>query len=477
MEERKKILKVILTATLAFALVLALIAGLASASARSRSGRIETALERGNPEKAEKLIARMSGGEEKTGYENRLRFLKASILLENGEYREAAALFAALGGYDGAEENYREALYRLAVQELAEGEHDAAQRRFEALGAYRDSAVMALRAQVEKAGALEKQGQIYDAFLLLYRLKDDSEAQERALTLAERICGRRDLDAAFAVAHNLSSEELARREELKKLREKLPKGIVDVGFYHTVARRSNGTVLACGDDSFGQCGVNEWRNVRSVCAGAYHTVALFEDGTVAAVGRNDESQCETQDWSNIVSITAGDYATFGLKADGSIECCGYNDYYMLTDWPKVSAISGGSYALAALREDGDALISHESARSDDLTELVDIAVNTGYAAGLKADGSVVCAAADLSAWRDILAVSASSNMILGLDAEGSVRAVFFHNGTGRDFTAPDNVVAMAAGGTHCVFVRSDGSVAAWGENEHGECEVNAWKLF
>ena len=477
MEERKKILKVILAATLVFSLALALAFALASAAARSRVRRIETALERGSTDKAGKLIARLSDGEEKTEYENRLRFLEASVFLENGEYREAAALFAALGGYAGAEENYREALYRLAAQELAEGEYDAAQRRFEALGAYRDAAAMSVRAQLGKAAALEGQGQIYDAFLLLYRLRDDSETLDRAMTLAERICGRRDLDAAFAVAHNLSSEELAHREELEKQREKLPQGIVDVGFFHTVARKSDGTVLACGDDSFGQCGVNEWRDVKAVCAGGYHTAALFRDGTVAVVGRNDEGQCETQEWSDIIAITAGDYATFGLKADGSVVCCGYNDYYMLADWPAVTRISGGSYALAALREDGEALISHESARSDELTELVDIAVNTGYAVGLRADGSVVCEAADLSAWHDILAVSASSNAIMGLNANGSVRAFFFLDGAGEGFKAPDGVVAMAAGGTHCVFVRNDGTVAAWGENGRGECEVGGWKLF
>ncbi|MBR2583698.1 MAG: hypothetical protein IKD61_09925, partial [Oscillospiraceae bacterium] len=87
------------------------------------------------------------------------------------------------------------------------------------------------------------------------------------------------------------------------------------------------------------------------------------------------------------------------------------------------------------------------------------------------------AAADLSAWRDIVAVSASSNLILGLDAQGGVHAHFFRAGAGADFTAPSDVAAMAAGGTHCVFVRSDGTVAAWGENSRGECRVGGWDLF
>ena len=473
MDEKKKILRVILAATLAFALTLALVLGLAAAAAKARPRRIESALEKGRLERAEELIARLRDGDERTEYENRLRFSQAEALLESGEYRRAAALYAALGGYEGAEEGYREALYRLAEQELAEGEFDTAQRRFEALGSYRDAAERARDAQLDKADALAAQGQIYDAFLLLYRMGEE----EKALDLAERICGARDLDAALAAAQDLSSEELAHRAELKARREALPQGIVDVGFFHTVALRSDGTVLACGDDSFGQCEVGRWSRVKAVCAGAYHTAALFEDGTVAAVGRNEEGQCETALWRDVVAIAAADYATFALCADGRVLVCGYNDYYMLADWPAVCRISGGSYALAALRPDGEALISHESARSEDLTELVDVAVNTGYAVGLREDGSAVCAAADLSAWRDIVAVAASSNAILGLDAQGGVRAHFFRAGAGSDFAAPDDVVAMAAGGTHCVFVRADGTLAAWGENGSGECEIDGWDLF
>ena len=267
MEERRKLFGVILVTTVAFALLLAGLLGLSAAVKKSLPGRIEAALDKGDTQRAEKLIARLDAGGEREAYENRCRFGEASALLESGEFREAAAHFAALGGYEGAEEGYREALYRLASQELAAGEYDSAQRRFDSLGAYRDAPALALRAQIGKADALAAEGKLNDAFLLLYRLGDADGARERALALAERICGRADLEAALGVAQNLSSEELARREELQKRREALPRGIVGVGFYHTVALRSDGTVLACGDDSFGQCQTQPWRGVKAVCAG------------------------------------------------------------------------------------------------------------------------------------------------------------------------------------------------------------------
>jgi hypothetical protein len=477
MGERRKILSVIFIATLVFVIALGALFTASALIREGRAERIEAALERGDTKKAEKIIARLERGEEKTEYENRCRMAEAAALMESGDAQGAAALYAALGGYEGAEEGYRAANYLMAEQALEAGDYDGAQRRFASLGAYRDAAERALRVQLARARALAAEGQIYEAFLLANRIAGLDEARDYALELAEQICGERDLEAATAVAQNLSSEELARRAGLKERREALPQGIVDVGFFHTVARRSDGSALACGDDSYGQCEVGAWRGVKAVCAGAYHTLALFEDGTVAAVGRDTEGQCETSGWRDIVAVAAADYASFGLKADGSIVCCGFNDYYMLADWPAVSRISGGSYALAALREDGEALLSHESARSEELTELVDIAVNTGYAVGLREDGTAVCAAADLSAWHDLVAVSASSNLILGLDARGGVSAHFFRGGMGEDFSAPGDVVAMAAGGTHCVFVRADGTVAAWGENEHGECDLAGWDLF
>ena len=87
-----------------------------------------------------------------------------------------------------------------------------------------------------------------------------------------------------------------------------------VGFYHTAALKNDGTVLACGDDSFGQCQVSAWHSVKQICAGAYHTVGLLEDGTVIAAGRNDEGQCDVGDWRDIVAVTAADVRPFHSMA-------------------------------------------------------------------------------------------------------------------------------------------------------------------
>lgn len=477
MDEKKGILRTIFLSTLAFFLTLAVALLLSAAAEKSRPARIEKALARGDTARASSLIARIGEEELRAEYDSRCRFVEAAVRMEEGEWREAAALYASLGDAEGAAEGYAEARYRLAQEELENGSWDAAAALFDALGAYADAPEEAQRARYEKADALEREGEIHESILLFHKLGAYSDAHERAMKLAVTICGRRDLDGALAVARALSPSEIAHRNELKEKRDALPKDIVAVGFYHTAALKRDGTVLACGSNSFGECDVNVWHHVQAICAGAYHTVGLLEDGTVVAVGRNDEGQCEVGTWRDIVAVAAADWATFGLKRDGTVVACGINDYYMLDKWTKVTAISGGSYALAALRSDGDALLSHESARSDELHDLCGIAVNTGYAVGLREDGSTVCAAADLSDWTDILAVSASANAVLGLDAQGRVHAVFFHPDAEIDVSSLRGVAAMAAGGTHCAFVTESGDVITLGENGHGECETAGWKLF
>ena len=92
---------------------------------------------------------------------------------------------------------------------------------------------------------------------------------------------------------------------------------------HSVELKSDGTVVAVGDNSDGQCNVGGWRDIVAVSAGGslivgFHTVGLKSDGTVVAVGSNRKGQCNVGDWRDIVSISAKDGCTVGFKADGTV---------------------------------------------------------------------------------------------------------------------------------------------------------------
>ena len=71
--------------------------------------------------------------------------------------------------------------------------------------------------------------------------------------------------------------------------------------------------------------MSDWNSIQQVSAGAFHTVGLKSDGTMVAVGRNTEGQCDVSDWNSIQQVSAGGYRTVGLKSDGTVVAVGSND--------------------------------------------------------------------------------------------------------------------------------------------------------
>lgn len=67
-----------------------------------------------------------------------------------------------------------------------------------------------------------------------------------------------------------------------------------------------------------------WTDITAISAGGMHLVALRKDGTVMAAGDNEYGQCEVESWKNIVRIEAYDRATVGYSAEGKIYVAGYN---------------------------------------------------------------------------------------------------------------------------------------------------------
>ena len=101
---------------------------------------------------------------------------------------------------------------------------------------------------------------------------------------------------------------------------------VAAGGAYTVGLRSDGTVVACGYNEYGQCDVSEWTDVVAVAAGRIHTVGLKSDGTVVACGQNASGQCDVSSWTDIVAVAANGFHTVGLKSDGMVVACGDNYY-------------------------------------------------------------------------------------------------------------------------------------------------------
>ena len=74
---------------------------------------------------------------------------------------------------------------------------------------------------------------------------------------------------------------------------------VSAGWTHTVGLKADGTVVAVGENVYGQCNVSDWKDIVAVSAGQWHTVGLKVDGTVVTVGRNLAGQCDVSGWADI----------------------------------------------------------------------------------------------------------------------------------------------------------------------------------
>jgi alpha-tubulin suppressor-like RCC1 family protein len=232
-------------------------------------------------------------------------------------------------------------------------------------------------------------------------------------------------------------------------------GVVAVaaGGNHSVALKSDGTVVAWGSNTYGQMGSSTFltmgestawlavpvTGVVAVAAGFAHTVALKSDGTVVAWGNNEQGQLgdgTTTNRSNpvavpglsgVVAVSAGLLHTVALKSDGTVVAWGFNYYGQLGD--------------------GTTTDRHGPVLVPNLT------------------GALAVSAGGL---HTIAITSASKVVAWGFNANGQLG-----DGTTTDRRSPvavqglTGVAAVSASG-HSVALKSDGTVAAWGLNSSGQ---------
>ena len=101
-------------------------------------------------------------------------------------------------------------------------------------------------------------------------------------------------------------------------------GVRNKGRGHVVALRSDGKVVAVGDNEYGQCDVESWEDVVAISAGDYHTVGLTKDGRILSTQREsdfpDSYQKINNQWisKKFCTLSAGYGFTLGVETDGSV---------------------------------------------------------------------------------------------------------------------------------------------------------------
>jgi alpha-tubulin suppressor-like RCC1 family protein len=219
-------------------------------------------------------------------------------------------------------------------------------------------------------------------------------------------------------------------------------------------------------------------NVTAISAGGYHSLALRTDGTVVAWGGGSVGQLNVPDGlNNAIAISAGYAFSLALRDDGTVIGWGQNfdgAFDIPQDLTNAVAISAAGAHGLALTSD-ERVVGWPGQLPANLTNVVAIAAGMDFDMALKSDGTVVCwgsysfpdravqaySPPDLT---NVVAISAGQSHSLAIKADGTIV------GWGADWAGETqipsgltNVVAISAGDRHSMAIKTDGTVADWGE--------------
>ena len=251
---------------------------------------------------------------------------------------------------------------------------------------------------------------------------------------------------------------------------------VAAGAEHSMVRTSEGNIWTSGHNAEGELGdgTNTRRqafvlaggtgftDVKTISSGGYHCIVFRKNGTLWAWGYDADSEVgdglSYDKWSPIQVLglsyacraEAGYASSYTLRSDGTVWGWGYNGYGQLGDTTggdRYTPIRTGIYNNAI-----DAAGSLNNIFKD-MVAVSSFGTDEGgaglFAIFLKADGTVWSVGRNTEGQLgDTSTVNKSTPVQVGV--------VF------------NNVVAIAAGGYHALALKSDGTVWGWGWNGDGE---------
>jgi hypothetical protein len=234
-------------------------------------------------------------------------------------------------------------------------------------------------------------------------------------------------------------------------------GLLARSNWHAVNRPYTGLsrVVGWGWGDYGQTTIPQptggLSGVTAIAAGQYHSLALKSDGTVVGWGAdwNDQTTIPAG-LSGVTAIAAGGSHSLALKRDGTV--VGWGD-----NWAGQTTIPAGLSGVTAIAAGG----THSLALKRDGTVV-------GWGRSYEGQTTIP---AGLSG---VTAIAAGYGHSLALKSDGTV--VGWGNNSNGQTTIPaglSGVIAIAAGYGHSLALKSDGTVVGWGNNSNGQTTIPA----
>ena len=145
------------------------------------------------------------------------------------------------------------------------------------------------------------------------------------------------------------------RENYRSISDAMSK-IAAAGRYHTIALKKDGTVVAAGNNTHGECSVENWSDVVQVCAGNGFTAGLTYDGKILIAGDTSRGINDAAKSDNVLFISSGAYNVLVTDINGHTKAYGGNDSNQgMTDlWKNIVAANGGETHSIGVSSDGTA---------------------------------------------------------------------------------------------------------------------------
>ncbi len=295
---------------------------------------------------------------------------------------------------------------------------------------------------------------------------------------------------------------------------------IAVGNKHTVILADDGTVIALGDNSFGQCDCRHFVNIKEVFAknditiGISHGNKIFVAGDIyqkvdfarrygkvfieqyfyaidtdgGIIAPEGNKLGTLTGFTDLTQLALGAYHILGLKNNGKVVSAGSNEKQQceVFSWRGITSVAAGFWFSVGLKQDGTVLATGSNVRGQcnvsGFTDISEIFTSYDRTIGLCHDGTVVATGnnefgqCNVGGWKDVIHIIACDEHTIGLTKHGTVYATGKNNLLQCDVEEFNDVVEIASGDNHTVALRRDGTLLECGLNDCGQCNVEGIQL-